>query len=277
MTAEWWLYAGFVVLALNFLHYLLRFYRQSAFESHNNYLVLETLAGVGCLGIFLVHTGVSSGSPLTSRTEIFCLFGLSILVVYLLTRTVDDLTVMGGVVLPVALVFILTAILQPAPATGGTLSRPSSGGLISWPHILLIVTAYGAFSVSFLMAIGYLRAEHQLKKKSVDGYFFMLPSLEALDNGLQQSIRIGIVVLMAGILMAMFSGFYDGTFSIGWFQDPTILVTIITGLIYVTIIVIRTRSLFTNRRIAFLAIFGFVLIGVLFFAMNFFPKMHRFL
>jgi ABC-type uncharacterized transport system permease subunit len=221
--------------------------------------------------------GLTTGAPLTSRAEIFCLFGLSMLTVYLVVRILDELAIMGTVVIPVGLIFVVVAGLQPAPPAAQHLNQSADPGLVSWPHILLVIFAYGAFSVSFLMAVGYLRAEHQLKKKSVDGLFFMLPSLEALDHGLQRSIRIGILTLLAGVFLAMFGGFYQGTVTLAWFQDPNILGAILTGLIYGTILYIRSRSLFTNRRIAFLAIFGFLLIGVLFFVMNLFPRMHRFL
>jgi ABC-type uncharacterized transport system permease subunit len=274
MMAEWFLYGGLLCLVANFLHHLVRIYNRSTFTG--NILTIETLIGSALLGGYLVTVGMSTGDPLTSRAEIFCLFGLSMLTVYLVVRILDELAVMGTVVIPVGLIFVIVAVLQHAPTNARQLNQPDPG-LVSWPHILLVVFAYGAFSVSFLMAVGYLRAEHQLKKKSVDGLFFMLPSLEALDHGLQRSIRIGILTLIAGVSLAIFGGVYQGTVTLAWFQDPNIIGAILTGLIYGTILFIRSRSLFTNRRIAFLAIFGFVLIGVLFFVMNLFPRMHRFL
>lgn len=276
MTVKLLLYLSLLVLAWNLAHYFFCISNRTHFEDQG--LVLETLGATLLLGGYLLGVGATtSTTPLTSRTEIFALFALSILGVYLVTVLIDELKSMGGLVVPVAIVFTLLAGLQPLPGSETTSVATNEGIGISWPHIFFIVTAYGSFSVSFLMAVGYLRAEHQLKKKSVNGFFFMLPSLEALDEGLHRTIWIGILLLLAGMTTAVFGGLYRGSISVSWVQDPNVLGAIITGLIYGTILFIRKRSLFTNRRIAFLAIFGFLLIGVLFFSMNFFPRMHRFL
>lgn len=276
MTVKFFLYLSLLVLGWNLAHYFVRVSKRTHFEGQG--LVLETLAGTLLLGGYLLGVGMTTtATPLTSRTEIFALFAVAILAVYLVTVLIDELRSMGGLVVPVAITFIVLAGLQPLPGSG-TAAGGTNGGIgISWPHIFFIVTAYGAFSVSFLMAVGYLRAEHQLKKKSVGGFFFMLPSLEALDEGLHRTIWIGILLLVAGMTTAVFGGLYRGSITVSWIRDPNVLGAIITGLIYGTILYIRKRSLFTNRRIAFLAIFGFLLIGVLFFSMNFFPRMHRFL
>jgi len=270
------LWSALCVLAVNLLHYLVNWWNKGPVE--DPFLVLETITGALLVGCYLLLVGTSGQAvPLTSRGEIFILFSLSMLCVYLITVFVDDLSAMGGMVLPVSLLFLFVGALQPGPISSPGATVPEPERLVSWPHIFFIVGAYGAFSVSFLMAVGYLRSEHQLKEQSVDGMFFLLPSLEALDRGLQRSIWIGIMLLVTGFSVAVSGGLYQGTFSLNWFADPNVLGAIITGLIYGTILFIRTRSLFTNRRISFLAIFGFVFIGVLFVVMNLFPRMHRFL
>lgn len=268
------LYGALVVLGFNFFHYLFRIIIKSDLEG--NSLVLETTLGLVLLVSYLVLFSLrSSAPPLTSRNEIFVLFGCSIIAIYLSTLLTADLKAIGGLVLPVVLIFVVLSALQPLPANEITSS--TSNGTVPWPHILFIVSAYGSFSTSFLFAVGYLRAERQLKQKSVGEFFFLLPSLEDLDSGLERSIWLGILLLIAGMSIALINGLYRGTLSLYWFRDPNVLGAVITGLIYGTIIYIRKRSLFTNRRIAFLAIFGFVFIGILFFSMNFFPRMHRFL
>lgn len=275
MTLKLILFLALVVLFGNVLHYYYCVSRKTHFD--NQGLVYETLFGTVTLSLYLIVLRVlSPGSSLTSRTEIFALFGLAILVVYLLTLTIGELKAMGGLVVPVALIFIVLASIYPVPVE--SVPGPSEGQLgASWFHILLIVTAYGAFSVSFLLAVGYLRAEHQLKKKSVGGFFFLLPSLEALDRGLQRTIWTGIILLTVGMGTAVAGGMYRGDISWTWFLDPNVLGAIITGLLYGTILFLHRRSLFTNRRIAFLTIIGFLLIGFLFLGMNIFPRMHRFL
>lgn len=269
------LYLSVGLLGLNFLHYVICFTRQSQFEKKG--LLLETLIGIGFLSLHIILLARGTpGPPFTSRAEIFALFSWSVLVVYFLTLMNEELKAMGGLVLPVPLLFLGISLVQPV--VGSTaLPTQSTGGTVPWSHIFFIVTAYGAFSVSFLMSVGYLRAEYQLKQQSVDGFFFMLPSLEALDHGLKWSIRLGLILLAAGMLFAFFLGIYHGSVSWAWIRDPNVIVAVLTGLIYGIILYIRKRSLFTNRRIAFLAIIGFILIGLMFFSMNFFRRMHQFL
>lgn len=265
------LWIALILLSLNWMHYLVHLYRQSRFEDP------RLLAGTGLATLTLVlaligASGFRDAPPLSTRTEIFVLFSLSILGVFLLVALMDGLKPVGSLVVPTALLFLGLALLQPVAPSEGRLA--GAGGF--WPHVLLIVTAYGAFTVAFLMAVGYLRAEYQLRAKSVDGTFFTMPSLEALDRGLQRSIWIGILLLGAGILLAVGMGYASGELSATWFTDRNVLGTILTGLVYGMILYVRRRTLFTNRRIAYLAIVGFIVISSLFIGMNVFADMHRF-
>lgn len=264
------------VLLFNWLDFLFCLYRKSNFRGRR--LLTETLAGFLLLGTFLMLPGLllPEHSPLTSRAEIFGLYSWSILCVYLVLTRFNSLKSMGSLVLPITLIFLGLSLYQLSARSfmGGSSTTPAPP---FWIHIFFIVLAYGSFTVSFLMAVGYLRSEHQLRAKSVDGFFFMLPSLEDLDGALQQSIWIGVTSLIAGILLAFFTSGLQGTLGSFFFLDPNVLGSIFTGIIYGTILFIRRRALFTNRRIAYLAISGFVFIGLLFLSMNFLTRMHQFL
>ncbi|MFB6347726.1 MAG: cytochrome c biogenesis protein CcsA [bacterium] len=269
------LYSASAVLVWNWVHFLLCLYRKSKFEGRR--LLLESLAGLLLLSLFLILPGfLTDHQPLTSRAEIFGLYSWSILAVFLLLTRFNSLKSMGSLVLPVALLFLSLSFYQLSADSFSTQSEVTKNTPF-WIHIFFIVVAYGSFTVTFLMAVGYLRSEHQLRAKSVDGFFFMLPSLEDLDGALQQSIWIGLGSLLSGILLAFLSGSLKGTLGTFWFLDPNVLGAIFTGVIYGTILFIRRRALFTNRRIAYLAISGFVFIGILFLSMNFLTQMHHFM
>lgn len=270
------LYAAAGLLVWNWIHYLLCLYEKSNFKGHR--LLLETLIGFTLLSGFLVLPGLlTDHPPLTSRAEIFGLYSWSILGVFLLLTQFNSLKSMGSFVLPVALLFLGLSLYQLSEGAFIVETGPGTNIAPFWVHIFFIVVAYGSFTVTFLMSVGYLRSEYQLRAKSVDGFFFMLPSLEDLDGALQQSIWIGISSLTAGILLAFVVGGFQGTLGTLWFLDPNVLGAIFTGIIYGTILFIRRRALFTNRRIAYLAISGFVFIGLLFLSMNFLTRMHQFM
>lgn len=265
-----WLAA--LVLGVNWVDYLVQLYRQSRFDPPR--LLISTGLGFGLLTAVLIARPLRTAiPPLSSRVEIFALFSASILGIYCWLALIDELKPAGSLVVPTALLFLGLALLQPVEPAGAT---GPSGGVV-WPHVLLIVTAYGAFTVGFLMAVGYLRAEYQLRAKSVDGTFFVMPSLEALDRGLRRSLWIGVVLLAGGVILAIGAGYGRGELSMAWFVDRNVLGAILTGVVYGMILYFRSRTLFTNRRIAYLAIAGFVLISSLFIGMNVFADMHRFL
>lgn len=271
---SWWrlgLWVALVLLTLNWVHYLVHLYRQSRFEDRR--LLAGTGLGTVVLAVTLIGaSGWRATPPLSSRAAIFALFTMSILGVFLLVCLTEELKSLGSLVVPVALLFLGLALLQPTAPADETLAGVGA----FWSHVLLIVTAYGAFTVAFLMAVGYLRAEYQLRAKSVDGMFFTMPSLEALDRGLQRSIWIGIILLVAGILLAVLTGYVNGELSAAWLTDRNVVGTLLTGIVYGMILYVRRRTLFTNRRIAYLAVVGFIVISSLFIGMNVFADMHRF-
>lgn len=264
-----------VLLVANGVQYI--YFLASKTRLEGRRVLTPMIAATGVLTLYLVMAPlVLDRTPLNSRQEIFALFGWSILSVYLLTNLSYPLQSMGSLVLPTSLLFLVGGLVQERSALGyGAVEWIPQFGF--WIHVFLIVVAYGAFTVSFLMAVGYLRGEYQLRAKSVDSFFFLFPSLEALDRGLQQCLWIGLISLAAGISLAFAGGWLMGSFSVRWFSDPNVLAAIITGVIYSTLLSLRRRSLFTNRRIAYLAIVGFLFIGLLFVGMNYFTRMHRFL
>lgn len=274
ITASLLALAG-ILLVVNWSQYIWCLFNRVRFKSRR-LRILTVLSLSIMLTYLLTHSLVRGHAPFTTRPEIFALFSSSIIGVYLGLSLVHEIKAMGSLVIPTSLLFLGLAMWQeftPIPAES---SNPLLGNFGLWIHIFLIVTAYGTFTVSFLLAVGYLRAESQLRSKTVDEYFFMFPSLEALDNGLQKCIWIGVACLLFGILIAFLAGITEGDISINWIFDPNIAGTLITGLTYSTILYIRRRSLFTNRKIAYLAIFGFLFIVLMFFGMNYFPKMHQF-
>lgn len=275
-SLEWLLYASLLVLLANWVQYLICLSRKSSFEGH--WLLPGTLLGFGGLSLYLALRWMFAGHPpLTTPFEIFVLFSWSILTVFLLLCLTQNLKPLGNLVLPTMLLFLLLAQVQsqrmvPESELGQMFQTRGA-----WVHIFLIVLAYGAFTVAFLIALGYLRAEYQLRAKSVDGVFFMLPPLEVLDRGLQRSMWIGVVSLLAGVGLGALQGVLENQWSLRWFLDPNIGGAFLTALIFGAILVLRQRSLFTNRRIAYLTLVGFALIVFLFLVMYYLSTLHWFL
>jgi len=259
------LLAIIIVLSVNWLHYLVCISQTSRLEG--KWLLPGTWIGFVGLTVYVVLEATQAEpSLLDTPAGISLIFGWSIIGIYLFLMASYPLKIIGSSVLPTALLFIGIPRLPSDLFQWGP-----------WIHILLILMAYGTFTVSFLLAIGYLRAEYQLRSKSVDHTFFMFPSLETMDRGLQRSIWIGLSLLTCGIFLGVLHGFLNNNIGLHWITDPNIMGAMLTAVIYGTIGYLRGRSLFTNRRIAYLSIMGFILIVLLFFGMNYLSEMHQFL
>ncbi|MFB6355562.1 MAG: cytochrome c biogenesis protein CcsA [bacterium] len=263
-----WFYAGLLVVLLillfNWTQYLVTVLRQ---PTDNTTLLIRVSWGAYLLfTCILVLRGIQTGQfPVDGRADIFLTFSWALLSIFLGLNLWYPLRFLGTTVIPISGLFIVFPLIPDTFSLWG-----------AWIHILLIMIAYGAFTVSFLLAVGYLRAEHQLREKEVDRFFFLFPSLQTIDRALHLSTWIGTACIVAGIIIGMVQGYALQQLSTDWFLDPNIMGALITTLIYGTILVIRERSLFTNRRIAYLTIAGFVIIVLVFTIMGFVPRMHPF-
>ncbi len=232
----------------------------------------------GGLGAWVVYLGWfvtrMTDVPLRSLHEVFVAYGISVLVMYLIVARLHDLRRLGTLVSPLVLVILVLAMVAYPDSAPGSAADP----LAYWAggHVLALTLGYGGLTVCFLCAVRYLWADRQLQASRVDEHLVRAPSLEDLDRGLYRSLTLGLGFLLVGLAVGGLQAYGSGNWGWRLVLDPNVLGTVVTGLVFGIIYVLRRQSLFTNRRIVHLSIAGFLLIACMFLLMNVYRQAHLF-
>jgi HemX protein len=135
-------------------------------------------------------------------------------------------------------------------------------------HVALALVSYVAFAFSFVFSLMYLIQDGLLREKRWAPWYFRLPSLERLDGWAFRFVAAGFPLL----LVAMVLGIIWGRLTLGrWlWWDIKSIVTFVLWCAYGVYLVVRLRSGWGGRRLAWLnsvcfggVIVNFVVIGSL--------------
>jgi ABC-type transport system involved in cytochrome c biogenesis permease subunit len=135
-------------------------------------------------------------------------------------------------------------------------------------HVLTCFLGYAAFTLGFGVAILYLVNERRPRPT--------LPSLPELDRLVYQATIIGFLLLTLGILTgAVWAETAWGRY---WSWDPKETWSLITWLVYATLLHARLVKGWQGRRIAWLAVLGFAAVLFTYFGVSFLlPGLHSYL
>ena len=135
-------------------------------------------------------------------------------------------------------------------------------------HVVTCFLGYAAFTLGFGIAILYLVQEKRPRPS--------LPPLPQLDRLLYRATIIGFLLLTIGILTgAVWAETAWGRY---WSWDPKETWSLITWLIYATLLHARLVKGWQGRRIAWLAVLGFVAVLFTYFGVSFLlPGLHSYL
>ncbi|RJR42966.1 MAG: c-type cytochrome biogenesis protein CcsB [Deltaproteobacteria bacterium] len=135
-------------------------------------------------------------------------------------------------------------------------------------HVLTCFLGYASFTLGFGVAILYLVQEKRPRPT--------LPSLPELDRLIYQATVIGFLLLTLGILTgAVWAETAWGRY---WSWDPKETWSLITWLVYATLLHARLVKGWQGRRIAWLAVLGFAAVLFTYFGVSFLlPGLHSYL
>jgi cytochrome c-type biogenesis protein CcsB len=163
-----------------------------------------------------------------------------------------------------ALVSVLACLLLAYASFGGVDSRikPLMPALKSNWLLIHVVTAflgYAAFALAFGVAILYLVQERRPRES--------LPPPTQLDRLIYRAAVLGFLLLTLGILTgAVWAETAWGRY---WSWDPKETWSLITWLIYATLLHARLLKGWQGRRIAWLAVLGFLAVLFTYFGVSF--------
>jgi cytochrome c-type biogenesis protein CcsB len=163
-----------------------------------------------------------------------------------------------------AVVSMLACLLLAYASFGGTDAniRPLMPALKSnWLliHVVTCFLGYAAFTVAFGAAILYL-VKDTLPQAA-------LPALPVLDRLLYRATVLGFFLLTFGILTgAVWAETAWGKY---WSWDPKEVASLLTWLIYAALLHARLLKGWQGRRIAWLAVLGFIAVIFTYFGINY--------
>lgn len=210
------------------------------------------LAGFLLLSAALYGRGRLEGScPLNSLYDILLFQSWSLVLIFLIVGPTYRLSLMGAFTAPLALAFVLSAIVLP-------ISRELVPRKILNPwietHAALSMIAYGAFGLACISGTMYLVQERQLKSHRFSQLLFQLPPIQALAKSTTRLLLLGFVLLT----VAFAAGFLSGLPVNGVKFAGSAAIWILYGVILLT----NRLWPWPPRRVAFATIVTFVAVLV---------------
>ena len=170
---------------------------------------------------------------------------------YLTTYVRTRVDALGLAAYPVAFALVLVANLTPVSVSQDPVLR----SLFLPVHVTMVFLGYGALFVAFAMGLLYLVQERELKSRSPNAFYYLLPSLERCDTIGARSVAVGFGFLTLAILTGMlWNHAMRGRY---WSWDAKESSAVMAWIIYVALLVARRRSGWGGRQAALLGIAGF--------------------
>ncbi len=214
---------------------------------------------------FLLRWHAARFLPVSNMFESLSFFIWAVLLVYLIIESFFRLPSLASFILPIITVFtMLIAIFAGDPGVPGTVEPQLRSGWF-YLHVGFAFIGYATFAVAFATAVMYLIQRRQLKtKKSFDSVFHKLPSLEVLDNLNQKLINMGFPLFTIAIAAGIYWAHQSEILGPNWPNDPKVVFTGITWLLYAALFHIRLLALTRGKRVAHLTIVAFVFVVLTF-------------
>ncbi len=221
--------------------------------------------------ILLISQCMDRGNlPVHNLRETLFLCAWSVAGVFLFFQIKFRLMVLGAFVAPLTTGILIAASMLPGESVA---TDPTLKNIWLIPHVVSIFLGNASFAVAFGLAVIYLIQERQIKGKKPGFFYRRLPSLTRLDNMGYVSIAIGFSMLTIGMVTgAIYAQLVWGRY---WSWDPKEVWSLITWLIYATLLHERLAVGWQGRRAAIMAIIGFAALLFTFFGVNFLLEGHH--
>jgi cytochrome c-type biogenesis protein CcsB len=228
------------------------------------------LAGIGLRWLESHRLGYGH-APLSNLYESLVFFSLVIALIYLMVERRYGNRILGVFVLPLAFLAMAYASLSPnvSDRIQPLLPALKSNWLIA--HVITCFIGYASFAVAFGLSLMFMLRggpEGGGKLRAL----FPLPGV--IDELTHQMVMYGFLFLSAGIITgAVWANSAWGRY---WGWDPKETWSLITWLIYATLLHARLMRGWRGQRIAMLSIVGFLAVLFTYFGVNLLPGLHSY-
>jgi cytochrome c-type biogenesis protein CcsB len=229
-------------------------------------VIIQTLA-IGLRWYESYQIGVGH-APLTNMYESLVFFAWCTTLFYLFMELRFKARVMGAFVMPCVAVAMAYASFSKNidSQINPLIPALQSNWLIA--HVVTCFIGYGAFAVAGGLGMMYLlKQSSENRKTGAQSLSASLPELKVIDDLTHKTIVFGFMWLSGGIITgAIWANEAWGTY---WSWDPKETWSIITWFMYASTLHARFTRGWRGRRIAWLAIIGFLAVFFTYFGVNF--------
>ncbi len=228
--------------------------------------VLVALGFAAHTGAIIIEWHDVGHFPIINFKEVLSFTAWAIVAYYLFLLPRRKKNVFPIFMLSCAFALTLLSLLLPephlTPALQSAISASAFTKIIFPIHVSFLVFSYAAFAVTVAGSVMYLLQERELKAKRFGATFQWMPALNTCDEIGYRSLGLGFVLLTLGIVTGMvWASQHDGRF---WHNDPKEVMALVTWIVYLMILHYRLTAGWRGRRVAWMAIGGFVAVLITF-------------
>ncbi len=227
---------------------------------------LANTAGIALRWVESYKMGIGH-APMSNMYESLVFFAWAIVIFYLFLELKFKNRLIGTFAVPFALLSMALAGLTD-PNIKPLIPALQSNWLIA--HVVTCFVGYAAFAVAAGLGIMYLVKSTNVEKgkeKNPDNLLATLPSLTIIDDITHKTIVFGFLWLSAGIITgAIWANSAWGTY---WSWDPKETWSLITWFVYAAALHARFTRGWGGKRIAWLAIIGFISVVFTYYGVNY--------
>ena len=212
-------------------------------------------------------------APLSNLYESLIFFAWAIVFLYLIMEWRIKTRNLGAFVIPFAFLFMAYASFSPDVNSGIQPLIPAlqSNWLIS--HVITCFFGYAAFTIA--CGLGFIYLLKGLERgQSSRPFLRFLPDREVLDELSHHSVVIGFIFLTLGIITG--SVWAYSAWGSYWSWDPKETWSLITWLIYASMLHSRLVRGWRGKRMAIMSIIGFASVLFTYFGVNYLPGLHSY-
>ena len=215
-------------------------------------------------------------APLSNFYESLIFFAWTIVLLYLIMEWRLKNRSIGVFVMPVA--FLIMAYASIAPGINNKIEPLIPALQSNWltSHVLTCFMGYASFTVAFALGIMFFVKSAAGSDESKSSLFIrLLPSEYHMDELMYSSATLGFIFLTLGIATGSVWAHYAwGSY---WSWDPKETWSLITWLAYAVMLHARLVRGWRGKRMAVMAIVGFVCVLVTYLGVNFLPSLHSYM
>jgi cytochrome c-type biogenesis protein CcsB len=209
-------------------------------------------------------------APLSNLYESLVFFAAALTIIHLVVEHQYNNRFIGAFATPIAFLTMAYASFAPNKTIQPLIPALKSNWLIA--HVITCFFGYAGFAIAFGISLVYLLKESGIGQKK--GLRTVLPQTAILDQLTHQMITFGFLFLTIGIITgAVWANSAWGSY---WSWDPKETWSLITWLIYATLLHARFARGWSGKRVAWLSIIGFMAVMFTYFGVNLLPGLHSY-